>query len=88
MNKTATNKKTEKVVEKKEDNKKSKGNVKDEKIPTKDTKDVKKAVKEGEIKKNKNAFIFYSGDMREKVKKDNPDAKPKEILAVYNKINF
>jgi hypothetical protein len=95
MNKGAAKKKDEKPaitnnIKGKEEKPRSKSKTKEE--PPKKAEKYEKSVRQRKEKKEesnknraKNAYFFFQEDQRGKITKDNPDAKPKEIMTLLGK---
>ena len=81
----AATKKTEKTIAPPKDAVKAKPTAKEEK-PKVEKKDAKKKEDEDgvKIKRPLSAYFLYMAEMRDKVKKDNPDLKGKEMNKVIN----
>jgi hypothetical protein len=77
--KPAVTKKDEKVRSKTKD--KDVKDKKEDKAGKAKTKKENKSSNEG-IKRNKNSFAFFGIDVRARITKENPEAKPKDIMGV------
>jgi hypothetical protein len=81
MNKAAKPK-NEKPANKPEKNDRQKSKEKSEKVVKKNSDKDKKGDKENTLKRNKNAYMFFTDDMRPKLAKEKPELKAKEVMTV------
>jgi hypothetical protein len=89
MNKSAKPKNDKPVNNKSEKNDRQKSKEKSEKtekVVKKNSSKDKKTDKENGPKRNKNAYMFFTDEMRPKVVKEKPDLKAKEVMSVN--LNF
>jgi hypothetical protein len=69
-------------------NKKTNEKLSEKVVAKSSSKDKKKTDKKGEdkeapkVKRNQNAYMFFAGTMRSKIKSENPNFKAKEIVCV------